>query len=191
MFIFIIYNLYLKKYFSPKIRRNICSTLCCIIFLTFIFYINADITYNDTISDLRNGIIARTPLLQNGQTLANLPHGWHRVTGGLIHVGYLGNGSVTKMVGIVVDNAGNWVYTPANQPFNRNFACVLFEMREAGVSKASFSNLDYQTAGRQNNMANLNSGYLRDYRTSVGLGLNSEQHGEVSITNKLINGLGV
>lgn len=48
------------------------------------------------VSDMNNGAILRTPLLQHGQTIATLPHGIHRVTGGYVSVGFLPKGHVTN-----------------------------------------------------------------------------------------------
>lgn len=59
----------------------------------------------DHVGDLRNGNIPRTSLLQPGQQIRTLPHGSHIVTGGTVHIGYLGGGSVTKVIGIIVNGA--------------------------------------------------------------------------------------
>jgi len=96
------------------------------------------------IDDLQNGTIARTRLLQPGQTIKTLPHGVYPITGGLIHIGYLGGGSVTKVTGnIVSGNNPGLFYTPSTQPYNSNFASVLFEIHEARQATISHSALDY------------------------------------------------
>lgn len=142
---------------------------------------------------MNNGNIARTHLSPGGAAIRTLEHGWHPVTGGLVNIGYLGNGTVSKITGILVHNQPDTVegfnYVPFNQPFNRNFASVLFEIRAAGKPSCSFSTLDYVHSGRGDNMLNLHSQYLRGFRQSMGLGLNSQEYGEVTITDALLNGL--
>jgi len=54
-------------------------------------------------SEMDRGAIARTPLLQPGQTLTTLPPGLYRVTGGYVNVGFLPKGNVIKITGIMVD----------------------------------------------------------------------------------------
>jgi hypothetical protein len=56
------------------------------------------------VSEMENGTIARTHLLQPGQTLATLQPNTYRVTGGYVSVGYLPRGSVIKILGVMVDN---------------------------------------------------------------------------------------
>lgn len=145
----------------------------------------------DHVGDLRNGTIARTPLLQPGQTIKTLAHGTYNVTGGLVQIGNLGNGNITKVIGI--SPGGNppatFLYTPGNQPFNGNFASILFELREAGQKTVSHSALDYVFADRQlaTPAGNLNALYLQSYRVSVGMPVS--QFGETSISNSIINGI--
>lgn len=38
-------------------------------------------------------------------------------------------------------------------------------------------------------MANVNPQYLRSYKHSVGLGLNSAEYGETTITDAILNGI--
>ena len=93
----------------------------------------------------------------------------------------------------MVDNyptsLGEWNYQPGNQPFNRNFAKVLYELRAAGKNKCSYSSLDYSYAGRDLVEGNLNSQYLRGFKNSIGIGVNSEEYGELTLSNKILNAL--
>ena len=145
----------------------------------------------DHVGDLRNGTIARTPLLQPGQTIKTLPHGTYNVTGGLVEIGNLANGNVTKVIGINphgIPPAG-FHYTPGIQPYNRNFASILFELRDAGQKHVSHSALDYVFANRQlaTPAGNLHALYLQSYRVSVGMPV--AQFGETFISNSIINGI--
>ena len=145
------------------------------------------------VSEMENGTIARTHLLQPGQTLATLQPNTYRVTGGYVSVGYLPRGSVIKILGVMVDNfpttLAGWDYQQGNQPFNKNFAKVLYELNAAGKSTCSYSSLDYVYAGRDLVEANLNSKYLQAFRAARGLGVNSENHGEFHISKKILNAL--
>lgn len=145
------------------------------------------------VSDMDNGTIARTPLLQAGQTLATLQPNLYKVTGGYVNVGYLPRGNVIKIIGVMVDNSpttvAGWEYQQGNQPFNKNFAKVLYELNAIGKSTCSYSSLDYVYAGRDNVQANLNSLYLQGFKAARGLGVNSEKHGEFHISKKILNAL--
>jgi hypothetical protein len=70
-----------------------------------------------------------------------------------------------------------------------NFAKVLYELRAAGQGKCSYSSLDYYYGGRDLVESNLNSQYLRSFKTSLGLGINSTEYGELTITNRILNAL--
>lgn len=144
-------------------------------------------------NDMNNGVIPRTPLLQHGQTIPTLPHGLHRVTGGYVSVGFLPRGHVTKILGIMVDQypttLNGWNYNHGNQPFNMNFAKVLYELHAAGKRTCSYTSLDYAYSGRDLAQANLNSQYLQAFKASRGLGANSENYGEFGITSKILNAL--
>ena len=145
----------------------------------------------DHVGNLQNGTIARTSLLQPGQTIKTLPHGTYNVTGGSVQIGNLGNGNITKVIGIAPH--GNppaaLTYTPGIQPFNRNFASILFELRDAGQTKVSHSALDYAFANRSliTPAGNINALYLQSYRVSAGMPVS--QYGETSISNSIINGI--
>lgn len=157
-------------------------------------YINAEISgplLCDHVGDLQDGTIARTPLLLQGQTIKTLAHATYNVTGGIVEIGYLGDGHVTKVIGIAADgNPENPVtYTPNTQPLNRNFASILFELRAGGQKKVSHSALDYAYANRQlvTPTGNFNANYLQSYRVFAGMPLS--QYGETSISNSVINGI--
>jgi len=163
----------------------------------FMIYTYIDGTYIsgpllcDHVGDLQNGTIARTPLLQQGQTIKTLAHGTHNVTGGFVQIGNLGSGNITKVIGIAPNGnpPAGLVYTPGTQPFNGNFASILFELREAGQTKVSHSALDYAFANRQlvTPVGNINSLYLQSYRVYEGMPVS--QFGETSISNSIINGI--
>ena len=140
------------------------------------------------VDDLRNGIIPRTFLLAARQTIKTLAHGTYNVTGSIIQTDNLGNGSVTKIIGIAV-NGHNPLphYNPGNQPFNLNFAFVLFEAREADQAKISHSVLDYVWANNRHNVNNYNSTFINNYIASINMP--PAGFGEVSISDKLINGI--
>jgi len=70
-----------------------------------------------------------------------------------------------------------------------NFAKVLYELRAAGKKTCSYSSLDYFYGGRDLVQANLNSQYLRSFKTSRGLGVNKVEYGELTISNKILNAL--
>ena len=145
---------------------------------------------------MHNGVIPRTRLLQPGQSIANLPHGWHDVTGGRIKVGLLPSGNVPRILGIMVDGypttPNGWIYHQGNQPFNRNFAKVLYEVYAAGKSTCSYTTIDYTFDGKGGGQTNAGSRYLQAFRASRGLGLGPQyhdHHGELTITKKLLNAL--
>ncbi len=142
-------------------------------------------------NELENGTIQRTPLLQHGQSIKTLPHGLYPVTGGSLQIGYVGNGGVTKIIGMCAnglpDSLEDFRYAAGKQPFNRNFASVLFEMRAAGQHHGSYTSMDYFTAGRETPFNNLNISYINGYRQSMGLPVAS--YGEFAISNALINGI--
>lgn len=124
-----------------------------------------------------SGAIARTPLLQPGQTLASLQLGLYRVTGGYVNVGYLSQGTVIKIIGVMLDQYPTTLagldYQHGKQPFNKNFAKVLYELNAAGKKRCSYSSLDYAYAGRDCVQANLNSQYLQAFKAASVLGVNS------------------
>lgn len=66
------------------------------------------------VGDLTKGTIPKTGLLQPGQTIKTLPHGTYNVTGGLVHIAYLGNGNVTKVISIYPHDNLVLDYTLAN-----------------------------------------------------------------------------
>ena len=191
IYIFLFIN---SKALWRKVIPYIIYILLSLIFILIYAYINAKISgplLCDHVGDLRNGTIARTPLLQPGQTIKNLAHGTYNVTGGLVQIGNLGGGIVTKVIGIAPNSniPVPLTYTPGTQPFNGNFASILFELREAGQRTVSHSALDYIFANRQlaTPAGNFNAHYLQSYRVFAGMPLS--QYGETSISNSIINGI--
>ena len=102
-------------------------------------FFDPHIVYAETVDDLNNGTIARTPLLEQGQTIRTLPHGVYPVTGGHVHIGYLGNGKVTKIIGITANGnmSPTFTYVANTQPFNRNIACIFYKIRGANIWSAT------------------------------------------------------
>ena len=101
----------------------------------------------------------------------------------------LPKGAVKKVIGVMVDNypqtLAGWNYQHGNQPFNKNFAKVLYELWAANKTTCSYTSLDYAYSGRDLPEANLNSQYLQGFKTAKGLGLDSKNYGEFSITKKI------
>ena len=183
-------------------QSTIGNVTLCILFIIFYsvltylaltyFYLKP-IHCESFVSEMDRGVIPRTPLLQPGQTLANLQPGTYRVTGGYITVGFLPRGNVMKMLGVMVDGYPNtlagWDYQHGHQPFNMNFAKVLYEFRAAGKNSCSYTSLDYAYAGRDLPQANVHSQYIRGFKAARGLAVNSENHGELTITTRILNAL--
>lgn len=190
LFLFIRSN----KLFSSSVHNILCNITGIIIIVIIFSIIHvkfSPVIYADSfVQDMDNGHIVRTPLLQPGQTIETLTHGLYPVTGGHVNIGFLGKGNVTKVIGIMVNNypttLQGWNYQPGNQPFNMNFAKVLYELRAAGKNTCSYSSLDYYYSGRDLVQANLNSQYLRGFATSRGL---SVDFGELKISSKILNAL--
>lgn len=129
-------------------------------------------------------------MLQHGQTLKTLPHGVYNVTGGVVQIGNLGGGHVTKVIGIAAHGDTGLIYTPVTQPFNRNFSSIFFELRVAGQNNVSHSFLDYVLANNRQLVTpngNFNANFLQSYR--IFAGMTATQFGETTITDRLINGL--
>lgn len=191
----IILKLKKSKYLWIRIVTNIvCAiTIFCILF--FISYYFSSPLYCDHVGDLGNGTIPRTPLLQSGQTIRTLAHGTYNVTGGFVDIGNLGSGIVTKVIGVCPNSivttplANILTWTPGTQPFNSEFASILFELREAGQTKLSHSCLDYTAGGRRllTNAGNFNGSYINTFRTARGMA--NQGFGETTITNAIINDL--
>lgn len=134
--------------------------------------------------------VTRTVLIQQpGQTVKTLAHGPHPVTGGEVHVGFMGSGHVTIITGITVDNCpatpNGWIYRVANQPFNKNFAKVLYEIRAAGQQTLSYTTLD--GPGSLGN--GKYSQYLLGLKHHRNMGVGSEQYGETRISSAILNAL--
>ena len=167
--------------------------LVIIFYLVVICFFTEPLYAESFTSEMDRGAIARIPLLQPGQTWANVQPGLHRVTGGHVNVGFLPHGTVKKVIGVMVDNypttLAGWDYQQGNQPFNKNFAKVLYELHAAGKKTCSYTSLDYAYSGRDLTQGNLNSQYLQAFKAAKGLGANSENHGEVCISKKILNGL--
>ena len=140
---------------------------------------------------MQNGTIARTTLpLQPGQRIRDFAAGWYPVTGGHVNLGYMGNGQILRVTGIIVDNLPQtpegWNYHVGNQPFNANFAKVLFELRALGHNKISYTCLDYHLAGSGNPA--LISNYFKQFKAAQGYPTNND-FGETTISSKILNAL--
>ena len=141
-----IFNYYLLRFNKKPFWNKVIIIIFIIIF--FLIYMlkttSACYAQEPTHVDLLlNGMIPRTPLLQPGQTIYTLPHGAYNVTGGVVYKGNLGDGRVTKVIGIAAQGNTVFTYIPGTQPYNSNFSSILFELREAGQPNVSHSCLDY------------------------------------------------
>lgn len=103
--------------------------------------------------ELAGGQVRRTPLPQQGGAVGviSIPQGVHVVTGGTVRVGSVANGAVKRIVGIDVNDPLlqlQYGYrhgtTGLNQPFARNLACLMFEMRAAGISRLTNTSVNNQ-----------------------------------------------
>lgn len=181
--------------FSKIVENNFKTVLMIllnIIIFRMVYIHNADAgpLLCDHFDDLSNGTINRNHLLLPGQTIKTLPHGSYRVTGGLVHIGHLGGGHVTKVIGITVDGNTGVNYIPGTQPFNRNFASVLYELLQAGQTKVSYSCMDtIYTNNRElvTPHGNFHAHFLQTFRAHAGM--NPTEYGETSISARIINGI--
>lgn len=128
------------------------KVIICIIFVPILLFLSMHIDaiisgplLCDHVGDLQDGTIARTPLLQQGQTIKTLAHGTYNVTGGIVEIGHLGNGQVTKVIGISAQGipANTFTYTPGTQPYNKNFASILFYLNYAWQGKVRLAILPW------------------------------------------------
>ena len=88
-------------------------------------------------------------------------------------IGYLGRGHVTKVIGIAAMGDSGLTYVTGTQPFNSNFASILFELREAGLNHVN-SVLDYALANNRQLATpngNFNANFLQSYRVSAGMAM--------------------
>ena len=109
-----------------------------------------------------NGTLGRIPLVQAGQTFRDLMPGTYIVTGGYVHIGYSGNGNTIRVIGIYVNDLPYNIesYNPNNFHINRNFASVLYELKQAGVVQCTNTNMDFGTAPQ----ISTNMNYLISYK---------------------------
>ena len=184
---------YIKDRFNLNMYfRVIINLIVVILFIIIhIIYFTQPLLCESFVDAMQNGNIARTTLpLGPGQTIRDLNPGSFPVTGGLVKLGYLGNGEVLRVIGITIDNlpqtAAGWQYQVGNQPFNANFAKVLFELRAAGHGKISYSFLDYHIAGV--GRPALISDYFKQFKSVQGLNVNND-YGETTISSKILNAL--
>ena len=187
--IFLLQNDDFNEIIIKVIKGSILLLFFCITIWVFL-ELQTPIKCDSLVEQLQNGSIARTPLLQPGQTIADLPHGAHNVTGGIVNIGNLGNGTVSKVIGINPLGSNPHIsYVPGTQPYNQNFGSILFELKQAGIKYVSHSSLDFFHGGREQatNTGNVNMHFLQSYRTFTGKP--AAQYGDITITNKLINGI--
>lgn len=134
---------------------------------------------------MENGTIERTTLLQPNQVLQNLNPGEYEVTGGKVTVGHRGSGTYIRVLGIDVNGREefNNTYQIGQQPYNKNFASVLYELRAAGLREVSRATLDaaYTPKGE----IGINMNFISSYMTSQGLTAASK----ITLSSLLINGI--
>ena len=147
--------------------------------------------YANLVSDLNSGAVPRTPLLGLGETIETKPHGLYPVTGGFIRIGCINRNRVTIVLGVIPLYESldfDYLYSRNNQPFNLNFACVLYELRAAGRVHFSSTSLDYMNLIEgQNRQDGLHIKYINGYRVSRGLPPTISAN--LPITDSLINGI--
>jgi hypothetical protein len=164
-------------------------TMALLLIYMYRLYYSMPILLESFVESMQNGTITRTSItLQPGQQIKDLTEGWYPVTGGSVKLGYTRNGTVLRVVGILVDNLpqtfAEWTYHKGNQPFNANFAKVLFELREAGKSHISYTTLDYHITG--SGKAGALSDYFKQFKLSKGL---KDSDGDCGLTNSILNKL--
>ena len=204
---FLVRYLYIlsKKYLPSWLRKTLCYIMLAIILaILFIIIIIIYLKFFDQpalleakegtfVHDMDNGIIPRTPLLQPGQTVKTLTHGIYPVTGGYINIGYLGSRSkVTKIISIIVDDdfsdpTRDTNYHPDNEPFNTNFAKVLYEIRATGKESCYPSNLDSRS--EIDSMTISYYKYLMQFKASTWTGIKGAEVKELRITDKFLDAL--
>lgn len=173
---------------NKYINREKQFFLIVFILIIYIYIMNITVAYAEGITDeLESGSIPRTPLFQPGQHIDNVNTGMYQVTGGAIQLGNVGNGTFTKVIGVVINgsvfDSTYSVYNPDNVEFNRNFAKVIYEMRAGGLRNLNRINLDYTTGSF--GIKHPNFDFVTSYRASIGAG----PLDHIPITNKLINGI--
>jgi len=135
--------------------------------------------------DMRNNVETRIPLLP----IQELIQGQNNCTGGGIFYGHLPTGSSPKITGMFVNDPSNQLMgnflqprlnqNITNQPLASNIGKVLFEMREVGIRQTSNSNISDSHI----------FSFIHGVRAEQGLTPTSVST-EITITDKLINGLG-
>lgn len=127
--------------------------------------------------------IVRTPLVQPGKTYKDLADGIYPLTGGFAVIDKIGNGDI-RLVGIMVNDFPFDVidnnYNRNNIIGNRNFGCVLYELKKSGITFCNSSNIwpvFSDTPHKDHYMK-----YLNSYK-------GTDDCPKISLTKKLINGL--
>ena len=180
------------KSFLYKLLYAIILIASILIFLIFIFsYFSSPLLCDSFGWSMENGHIGRTVIpLKKGQTIADLTAGLYPVTGGNVMLGYVGKGDVVRVIGVMVEGCPtrveDWVYTFGNQPFNTNFAKVLYELREANQQYISYKLLDYHYSRKEEG---LYASYFRQFKTFNGISEDASRPGSTLLTSTLLNQL--
>lgn len=149
--------------------------------------------------NLTNGTTKRTPLLQQGQTLADINPGLYPVTGGGVRIGTNTISPHTNtIISILVNDAplDLIIDGPLNKKFNENFASVLFEMNKAGIQSAGFYNMDsYDPPAGLLPENGPFTRYILECAHSFGLAQIEDAHNNavagIPITSQLINAVAI
>ena len=199
--LFVLFILLAKFTFSDSILTRLIAKPILFLFIGIIYlYINAKYIQSPLLCEgltdqFEKGEVVRTPLpLQPGQKIKDLAEGTYDSTGGLIQIGKIGAGSVNQVTGIAVrgEIIGQLNYVPGTQPLNKNFACLLYEIKAGGQHYLNHSSLDYAWSYQRTEHLTPYTGFsnmyfLNSYRVQAGLPVTS--YGEFCITKGLINGI--
>lgn len=199
--IFVLFILAAKFSLSDSILTRFIAKTILFFFLGIIYlyidlnYIQSPLLCEGLTDQFEKGTVVRTPLpLQPGQKIKDLAEGTYDSTGGIIQIGKLGASSLNQVTGIAVrgEIIGQLHYVPGTQPLNKNFACLLYEIKAGGQHFLNESSLDYawsyQRAQHPTPYTGFSNMYfLNSYRTQAGLPVTS--HGQFCITKALIDGI--
>lgn len=160
--------------------------------ITIYYYFNMTVAEAESFTNsMSKGIIPRIPISlyqQRGVTLiSELPEGRYAVTGGSIELAYVERYKVVKVVSILVNDVStDTSYRYGNQPFNLNFAKVLYELRAANMSYVSTSFLDCDSTGKLSSTPYYYN-YLQDMKTHLYQA--KQEQTRTCVTNYLLNNL--
>lgn len=154
------------------------------------------------IQDLAEGNIERTPFPYNERDLRGASIDHFKVTGGWVWLGevwapFRSNfRKGTGLIGIlplnmpraseIAESPVPGEYDPRFKAFNRNFASILYELKQAGFVQVTFDNLDKHTGGGKQFLSN----YLVSFKNSKNMSTLVDNFvKKIDLTDELIEGL--